>query len=510
MRGMKLIMVNKRKQRQLVLINVIGILSLLIVIFPLLLISQYNRPSADDWSYGVNGYQTIRAGNGLSQVLKEAVKTAYQSYFRWEGRFTNSFFAALQPGIWGEEYYSIVAYLMLGAIILSELYICNFFYNNNTQGVNRWYWLPIIISPLIMQILYCPFPVESFYWYTGSVNYTFVYGLSLILLVLFLKLGLQICDRWKYVLTAIFSCVLAILVGGDNFSTSLSCFLTLCVLSVLFLIYHRKAFYKTWYVTLIIGVALLFCVFAPGNTNRLNGNFSGETGNAFEAVWMSLVRSATNIYSWSIPVRMWLMILFIFPFVWMAVKNIDYKFPFPALFTLVTFGLYSSQITATMYVDGTTGGGRMAAILWYSYVIWLVGNISYWTGWLSKRANKIRQLLDKVVEYFERFPVVYCGGVGVILVAVILVGDLHNTSSYMAYRDWRQGWARQYAAEWDARIEVLRDDSVKEVEFAPLTVCPEMLLYTDLQEETGYYWVNSACAEYYGKTYIHIVTPQMQ
>lgn len=501
---------SKNKKISLIMINITCILVLLVVLFPLLLISKYNRPSADDWSYGVNGYHAIRAGGGLPQVLKQAVRTAYQSYVRWEGRFTNAFFASLQPGIWGERYYGIVAYLMLGAIILSEIYICSYLCNNFAKSSNRWYWIPIIIPSLAMQILYCPYPVESFYWYTGSVNYTFVYGLSLILLVLCFKLGLQICSRRKYILTAISSCVLAICVGGDNFATSLSCFLSLCVLSVLFLVYYRKAFCRTWYVTLIMGIALLLCITAPGNANRLNGNFGGETGNALNAILMSLVRSATNIYSWSIPVRMWLLVLFILPFLWMAVKNIDYKFRFPALFTLVTFGLYASQITATMYVDGTTGGGRMAAILWYSYVIWLVGNVAYWAGWLSRRTNKVRLLFDKIGEYFGKFLIVYCGLIGLILVAVIFMTDLRTTSSLMAYRDWRQGWAQQYAAEWDARIEILRDDSVKEVEFAPLTVLPEVMCYTDLQEETGYYWVNRDCAKYYGKEYIHIVIPEQQ
>lgn len=34
--------------------------------------------------------------------------------------------------------------------------------------------------------------------------------------------------------------------------------------------------------------------------------------------------------------------------------------------------------------------------------------------------------------------------------------------------------------------------------FHPLNYV-ELLMYTDLQPENGYVWVNSACAEYYGK-----------
>lgn len=223
---------------------------------------------------------------------------------------------------------------------------------------------------------------------------------------------------------------------------------------------------------------------------------------------MSLVRSAINIYSWTFYTKMLLMLVFVIPFIWMAVKNMVYKFYMPALFTVITFGLYASQCTATLYVNGTTG--RADAILFYSYVIWIIGNVFYWLGWLSKREYKLSAIMDKAGMRLDKFLLLYCALIGCVLVILIYKTDLRTLTSYKAYRNWRQGVAQQYAAEWDARLEVLHDDSVKEVEFTPLTALPEMLLYTDLQEETGYYWVNNDCATYYGKTYIHIILPETQ
>lgn len=498
------------RKKKFIIINILSILALLVVIFPLLLISKYNYPSADDWSFGAKGYEILQSGGGFLQLLKATFATIQQNYQNWEGRFSAVFFASLQPGIWGEKYYSIVAYLMIGMLIFSETILCKFFINFSAQKQNNWYTLPIIIPALIMQILYSPYPEESFYWYTGAVNYTFVYGLSLFLIVLFIKLATQQYPIWKYILLAILTCIMAILVGGNNFSTSLSCFLSLCILSVLFLFIKRKAFYRTWFVTAFMGVSLMICILAPGNANRLNSNFGGTTGNAFEAILMSLVRSATNIYSWTFYTKIPLMLVFVIPFMWMAVKNMVYRFYMPVLFSVITFGLYASQCTATMYVSGATGGGRMDDVLFYSYVIWIVGNVFYWLGWFNKREYKLSVMIDKVGTKLDKFLLLYCAFIGCILVFFIYKTDLRTITSYKAYRNWRQGFAQQYAAEWDARLEVLHDDSVKEVEFAPLTVQPEMLLYTDLQEETGYYWVNNACAIYYNKTYIHIVPPETQ
>lgn len=245
------------------------------------------------------------------------------------------------------------------------------------------------------------------------------------------------------------------------------------------------------------------CIIAPGNAKRISSNFGGETGGAVEAVVMSLVRTATNIYSWT-NVKILLVLLFVLPFVWLCVKNMKFEFRFPGIFTALSFGVYASQITATMYVDGTTGGGRMAAILYYSYCIWLLLNVIYWVGWISKKVPKIIDLAERIRNKFGKYFVVYCALIGVLLVAIVYVTDLKEITSYRAYRNWRQGWAQQYAAEWDARIEVLRNPEIHDVVFEPISVYPEMIMYTDLQDESGYVWVNSACAKYYGKSTISV------
>lgn len=495
------------EKNNLIIINAVCILTLLATVSPLLMIARYNYPSADDWSFGAAGYNALKNGEGMLGVLRCSLETVRSNYLQWEGRFSSTFLASLQPGIWGEKHYRIVTWLMIGSIILSETILCANIFGRHFGNTDKRLIVPIIAPPLILQILYCPYPQESFYWYTGSVNYTFVYGLSLILLTLFLRMGTAgTLQKWKYGLSAVAACILAVLVGGNNFATSLSCFLTLFLLSALFLWFDKKAFRRTWFLTVTLGISLLLCISAPGSANRVNANFNGKTGNAVEAIIMSLVRSFTNIYSWT-NLKVVLMILFIIPFVWKAVKNMNFSFRFPGLFTLVTFGLYASQITATMYVDGTTGGGRMGAILFYSYYMWIVGNVCCWLGWLSRKQYKIQNALEIIRQKIEKYILLYCAVIGAVLFGILYMADLHTLTSYKAYRNWKQGFAQQYAADWEARLEVLHDDSIKEIEFNPLSMCPELLVYTDLQDEEGDIWVNYACAEYYGKTYIRISVP---
>lgn len=491
-------------------INIVYVLALIAVVFPLLLVAGYNFPSADDWSYGKAGYKALAEGGGFFDVLRCAFENMARHYMEWEGRFSNSFLASLQPGIWGEEYYCIVPWMMLGGLIVGEIVLAWMLLAGDSKQ-NRWLVLPIMVPSLMMQILYIPSVSESFYWYTGAVNYTFIFGLSMVLYGLFVKLALGDTEGWKMAVLALVASVMAVLIGGDNFSTSLSTFLAMFVLSILFAITNRRALKRTWYLTLLTGGSLVACIFAPGNTSRLNDNFGGSTtGNAFEAVGLSLVRTFTNIYSWT-NVKMILVVLLIVPFAWMAVKNIKFRFKFPAVFTVITFGVYASQITANLYVDGTTGGGRVAGILYFFYHVWLVSNLCYWLGWLQRvcegRLEKKVLQSERIRSIMGKSILPYCAVMGLILCGIIYKSDLKEISSYRVYRDWRQGWAAQYALDWEERLVILRDPSVTVVEFAPVKAFPEAYVYTDLQDEDGYVWVNKACASYYGKESVMVVNP---
>ena len=104
----------------------------------------------------------------------------------------------------------------------------------------------------------------------------------------------------------------------------------------------------------------------------------------------------------------------------------------------------------------------------------------------------------------QKYLLRYFAVTGALLAAVVLFGNVQSTTSYRAYRMWRNGWAQAYGAGWEERITVLKDDSVKNPVFQPLNYV-ELLMYTDLQPENGYVWVNTACAEYYGKESVTVV-----
>lgn len=442
------------ERKKMVLIHIAWILALAVILWPLFTIAKYDYPSADDWSFGKYMYRAMQAGEGIAGVFHAIYQTLAQNV--WEARFSILILSALQPAAFGEHFYRIT-----------------------------------------------PYPEESFYWYNGSVNYTFVYSLSLVLLTLYLEIALRETGKAKRVVLTVLACLLAILVGGNNFSTSVSTMCLLICLQILFLICRKDAFRRTWIVTLLETLSVLMCVTSPLTATRLNGNFGGSTANSpLMAIWLSLERTFLNIISWT-NLKVLLLLVLLIPFFWKAVRKMNYEFRFPGLFTALTFGVYASQATATIYVDGTMGGGRQGAILWYFYVLWMVANVLYWCGWIAKRVLKAEKS-EKADLLAQKYLLRYFAVTGALLAAVVLFGNVQGTTSYRAYRMWRNGWAQAYGTGWEERIAVLKDDSVKNPVFQPLNYV-ELLMYTDLQPENGYVWVNTACAEYYGKESVTVV-----
>ncbi|MEI3526387.1 MAG: hypothetical protein V8Q27_09875 [Eubacteriales bacterium] len=120
-----------------------------------------------------------------------------------------------------------------------------------------------------------PDPVKAYYWYVGSVHYTFMYSCMLFLLSC-LMLFLKTSSRIRGALLLFLACLLGLICGGSNFITALQTPVLLCLFGGLSLYRNRKALW-----CLLPGLhphRPLFNVTAPGNTVR-QGEISLCPGN---------------------------------------------------------------------------------------------------------------------------------------------------------------------------------------------------------------------------------------
>ncbi|MDR2045239.1 MAG: hypothetical protein LBQ15_12955, partial [Clostridium sp.] len=97
------------------------------VCVPLLLVARYNFPCADDFTYSADVRLALLSGGSAWDILRAAAREAADTWHTWQGTYSTTFFAALQPGVWGESFYALGTGLLLGSLLASQWYLLHFF-----------------------------------------------------------------------------------------------------------------------------------------------------------------------------------------------------------------------------------------------------------------------------------------------------------------------------------------------------------------------------------------------
>ena len=100
--------------------------ALALSLLPLFCIAPYNHPCTDDYNYGAYAAQAVREGSPLA-ALPAALRKTAETYQNWQGTFSAIFLMSLHPAVFGEGFYALTPFLMLGALGLSTfffLWVC--------------------------------------------------------------------------------------------------------------------------------------------------------------------------------------------------------------------------------------------------------------------------------------------------------------------------------------------------------------------------------------------------
>lgn len=489
---------SKVSDKKLNLIAGISISAVILVILPLLILGFYNYPMADDWSMGIFVHKAVTTHE--ASIFKAAADGIHYWYTTGEPRFSSILFGVLAPSALGNDHmYYVVSFIMIFGLIFCQL----FFYNSIIRNIR----LSIIVTavPTALQLLCVPFPTETFYWYVGAVNYTFINALSLILIVLFFSISHfdSNTEKRTKIITYFFGLFLAVLVGGNNFGTSLSRTCLFCFLSLMFLLHDRKKLLKTLPITLTMLFCLIICLISPGSEQRLNGEYANAGFSAPVAVWKAIHHTASAILTYT-DLKILLTLLLILPFLAYGLKKYGSQrldFRFPGIFTLISFLLYASELVPNYYVEGSVRAQRMADIFYYEYYLFILLNTIYWTGWFVSKQKKESELLQK---FAEKYALKYFVILSVCILSVFSLKNLRQSSSYRAAVWLVRGYAAEYKAAWTDRLSQLNDPSLREVFFEPIDLNYELVFYADLTEDPDG-WLNLKCAEYYGKDAVGII-----
>ncbi len=482
------------KSSRLARLCFLTLLVLVLTTLPLLYIARYDHSSADDYTYGNYTHQVWEETHSPISLIGAAVQTSNNFWYSYQGPFASAFFMSLQPSVVSERLYGLTAWLMLGMLIASHFLFLKVLLGDYL-GAKPLHCLTIAAAFLVLCIQTMPDPVEAYYWYVGSVHYTFMYSCMLFLLSSLL-LFLKSTSRIRSLLLLLLSCLLGLICGGSNFITALQTPVLLCFFGA-FCVYYRQK--KALWCLLPFGVnlfGLYLNVTAPGNTVR-----QGEVSflSPVTAVRDSFRYAVTYFQEWT-NIYLLLLLLFLIPVIWHFVSRSKRRYPLPGLVILLSFCGYACMFTPSVYSLGFAGYARVLNVIMCALYLFLLLDLIYFLGWL---ASKTSVSLSNPA-FLKPFLKAWYTGIAVAALVALGFTRTDQITSFSAVNALAKGYAQSYHQENLARISMLSLEGVDEVWVPNFSVEPHLLFFDNLDtDETC--WKNQAVAEWFGKKTVHMV-----
>ena len=473
----------KRNNKQILLWCVL-VLTMASII-PLLMLSFYNHPSADDFAYAVETHMVWKSTRNMFLVLRQAVATSVKYWNRWQGLYTSAFLLALEPGIFGEQYYRITGFLTVGTIVVCNL-IFSFYILHKRLGIEKLTSLTLGMLASFLMIHWMPSTVEGLYWYNGAVNYTVFFGLLLLLICV----GIDLCKEQStgaVIGKTVLGILLAVLLSGGNHITAFAGLLVVAGICVV-CFWNQKLQYVVR-VLLVLAFELagfLVNILSPGTRVRSDA-FEKSRGVLWTA-WNALQYLLERMNSW-IGLALIVSIVVMLPAIFSCVEKIriekGFHFPYPLPVFVASVGFLTAMCCPSYYAMGVIGAGRLVNVVYFAFILLVFINAFYVCGWLCEK-----------LEFKESV-----GDVSHILTVLILcfgmiVGCYRDCAGYIAWKSVSSGEALAYSLEADARYNLYIQSAGQDVEVPAFSFYPQLLHYDDITEDPED-WRNLQVEEYY-------------
>lgn len=444
----------------------------------LLIPAVYSRPVADDLTqpYPVmHAVENARQGQGSGwDVIKVALEAAYQSYMNWNGVFFSMFLSAIPPTVWnyklGWIFPLLEIVLFIGACLRVARCLGVLLPDAPKDGLRAFAFITAIGLLLFMPSLF-----DGLYWYSGAVNYVFMFLLSIylftgVLMRIYQTEGQERNDAFFLVLY----CVGFFLLGGGNFCSSTVATSLYAVLAVVVVVTKKKKRYLLPGLFLLLG--FLMAVTAPGNHVRMDT--LTRTTPVAQTILLSFYEAGKLLFS---NISFVVFSLLAVPVAFAITKNNKLSYRYGFLVPLLSIALVAASVMPVMYTMGTTGPARTYNChVLLMILLWLI-NIVYVAGYLNQRFQK---------REGAGSPAALCGVYTAVVAFLFLFTCFMNISfSPLAFNTslkpiemlslYRDGVFQRYAEEYDELVQTVRDHAgediyIMEQPSAPYLANPQM------------------------------------
>ena len=466
----------------------LAMLALVMLLIPMLNAARFDVPALDDYSFGLQTHRTWMETGNLWSVLNAALDHVKFIYQNWQGTFTAVFLFAMNPMIFGEQYYQIGPWVIL-LTLMAGIFSLTFAVWGGLFSASRSECLLIAAVWSVLCTQFLPRASQGIYWFNGAVYYTFFFGMASVVFAMLLARLSGKKTKGRLVLI----CILLFLVSGGNLVTGLTSAVLLASLEIYLLVTKQKEWKQLLLPLCCYFTGFLINVCAPGNAVR-QAYYIGP--GIFRAVIISFEQAVHFGKQWfSLPVIS--LICLLIPVLIRIADNSEWQFRMPWLVTLYSICLTGVMFYPPVYAmteHNLDHLGRILNIIFFGMLFLAIFNLFYWAGWLIRR----RILSESLISVGNNS----CYNV-ICLLAVMVVFSFgmtrikwYDTTSISAFRSYRSGEMGTYGHIYKKRLEILHDPEVKDAVLKRFPYRPYVLFYHELSE---YPSGNSSVAAWYGK-----------
>lgn len=496
---------DKTRQRRLLRGLCIGMIVLLIPVF---VVAAYARPSADDFVYARDTHAVVRQyGADWPRLLQAAWEADWYFYNNWQGLYVSAFLLALQPAIFGGQWYGITVFLVVALLFAGTFCLARAVVRRLAPGARGLApFLALTVTFAMVQGM--PNQVESLYWYNGAMNYIPFFAMAMAAAALLVGLwpGKSLSPAGMRPLRLAICCALCLLIGGGHHVVIL---LTLMLLFAALVCIARKR--SAWPVAPLVvcltGLALNMT--SPGTAVRVSGFSSASFP---EAVIKSLILAGLSVVRW-LDVPLLCLLLLLTPALLYLVRSDalqDSAFRWPWLPPAVTFVLVWGMLWLPSYTMGGIGPGRLNNVVWMTFLLGMIVSWGVFLGWLTRVRRLPAERALAVVGKERRAA----AAAAAMLLCIACIGghtvkeglDNRFATSLEAVWELANGTPQAFAAAMDEREAILSDPEIDDAVIRPLTggERPGLLYFSDVTPGPDTWGLT----EYYGKNSVYVEAPE--
>lgn len=228
------------------LIKISLLLITLSTLIPIVFLSFFNYPAADDFSYGVNP-------QGLGFIEKNIDR-----YFNWTSRYFATSVLISSPIVFGST-----SYFWIYPLLFIALFYFSIFRLLKSIGIDSFSNNLLTLSLMSVYTLVIPSLTENFYWLAGSVTY-FLPSIALLVLI---ASTLNILNHKKNIDIILLFLSIFIIGGSVEILVGFTA-MYLFGINLYYFFIHKKIHNTLFLALVFIGLLIFFIVISPGNQSR--------------------------------------------------------------------------------------------------------------------------------------------------------------------------------------------------------------------------------------------------